>query len=157
MGKIKILFGITCILVFIYLLHFGSYIVLADFYSGIAEATENELVFGKYNFVISFVQSLGVFTGLLTSLKCLYTIIKEGFFTATSKKLMNWAGLIFLFSGVVMCILDIVRFAHGGDEVAIIGIIMLDFMFTLFGFVVLIVADMAQTGYQLKSENDLTI
>lgn len=158
MKKIKVLFGITLLLVLFFLLHFASFIFMADYYYELAKATEEQLVFGKYNFIISLIQTIGIFIGLLISLKCLYSIIKEGFFTVTSKKLMYWAGLVFFISGITMCGFDILKFSRGGgEEATMIVIIMLDFMFALFGFVVLIIADMAQTGFQLKSENDLTI
>ena len=70
---------------------------------------------------------------------------------------MSIAGYIFFFSGVLMTVLDIIRVQSGGDPNIMMGIILMDFMFALLGFIVLIIADMAQTGYQLKSENDLTI
>lgn len=119
--------------------------------------TGKDLVFGSYNMYISDAQSLLIFIGLIVSILSLKSIIKEGYFSINAKKLMSIAGYIFFFSGVLMTVLDIIRVQSGGDPNIMMGIILMDFMFALLGFIVLIIADMAQTGYQLKSENDLTI
>lgn len=157
MKKIKILFGITGLILLTYLLHFASYIFLSDFYLGLSEGTEDKIVFGKYSFILGFIQSVIIFAGIVLSLKCIYGIIKQGFFTATSKKFMSWAGVIFLLSGIVSSTIDIIRLFNGAEEAAMIGSILMGVMLAILGLIILIVSDMAQTGFQLKSENDLTI
>ncbi|TVZ52433.1 DUF2975 domain-containing protein [Dokdonia sp. Hel_I_53] len=157
MNKLKILLTITTIGILLYILHFISLIYMWDYYTELYKATEDRVVFGKYNFIIGHVSSVIIFIGLCLSFKCIYTIIKQGFFTELAKKLLRIAGSIFLFLGVLTGIIDIVRVANEMEESVAIGIILVDFLLTIVGLIVLIIADMAQTGYQLKSENDLTI
>lgn len=157
MKKIKILYLVSILTAIFYLIGALSNFIFFDNIRAAMNSVDDQLLFGSYNkYILSF-QSLVIFSGLLVSIKCLQGIIKHGYFTHSSKKLMRVAGYIFFFSGVLMTVLDIVRLKSGGDPNTMIGIIVMDFMFALLGFIVLIIADMAQTGYQLKSENDLTI
>lgn len=157
MTKIKILLGIIALLIVVYTLHFLSYFFLADYFAEISKSTESKIVFGKYNLVIGLIQSIFIFFGLTISFKCIYEIIKSGFFTRISKKFMYVAGIIFLFSGLVAVSLDIVRIFNGGDEGTLIGILLMDFLLTLIGFIILIISDMSRIGFEIKSENELTI
>ena len=157
MNKLKILLTITAIGILLYVLHFISLIYMWDYYTELYKATEDRVVFGKYNFIIGYVNSVILFIGLCLSFKCVYTIIKQGYFTELVRKLMRLAGSIFLFSGVITGIFDIIRVANEMEESVAIGIILADFLLTIVGLIVLIIVDMARTGYQLKSENDLTI
>lgn len=157
MKKIKILLGITTLLILLYLLHFSSYFFFADHYAEIAELAENDIIFGSYNFVAGYIQSIFIFLGLVISFKCIYEIIKKGFFTKTSKKLMYFAGLIFFVLGIVNTSLDIIRLFNGVSEEIFIGILFVDLLLALLGFIILIISDMSHIGFEIKSENDLTI
>ncbi|WP_162533613.1 DUF2975 domain-containing protein [Dokdonia sp. Dokd-P16] len=140
-----------------YLIGALSNFIFFDNIRAAINSVDDQLVYGSYNkYILSF-QNLVIFSGLLVSIKCLQEIIKHGYFTESSKKLMRVAGYIFFFSGVLMTVLDIIRVQSGGDPNIMMGIILMDFMFTLLGFIVIIIADMAQVGFRLKSENDLTI
>ncbi|AEE18908.1 Protein of unknown function (DUF2975) [Dokdonia sp. Hel_I_63] len=157
MKKIKILYVATIIMAVMYIIGYLTTFVVLSRASANNVYTGKDLVFGSYNMYISDAQSLLIFIGLIVSILSLKSIIKEGYFSINAKKLMSIAGYIFFFSGVLMTVLDIIRVQSGGDPNIMMGIILMDFMFALLGFIVLIIADMAQTGYQLKSENDLTI
>ena len=157
MKKIKILYVATILMAIMYIIGYLTTFIVIGRASGSYVYTGNHLVFGSYNMYISDTQSLIIFIGLIVSILSLKNIIKEGYFSINAKKLMKIAGYIFFFSGVLMTVLDIIRIKSGGDPNIMMGIILMDFMFILLGFIVLIIADMAQNGYQLKSENDLTI
>jgi hypothetical protein len=157
MKKIKILYVATIIMAVMYIIGYLTTFVVLSRASANNVYTGKDLVFGSYNMYISDAQSLLIFIGLIVSILSLKSIIKEGYFSINAKKLMSIAGYIFFFSGVLMTVLDIIRVQSGGDPNIMMGIILMDFMFALLGFIVLIIADMAQTGYQLKSEHDLTI
>ncbi|WP_299212431.1 DUF2975 domain-containing protein [uncultured Dokdonia sp.] len=157
MVKIKILLGIITLLIVVYILHFLSYFFLADYFAEISKSTESKIVFGKYNLVIGLIQSIVIFFGLIISFKCMYEIIKRGFFTKTSKKLMYVAGIIFLFSGLVALSLDSIRLFNSANQGTLIGILFMDFLLALIGFIILIISEMSCIGFEIKSENDLTI
>ena len=157
MNKLKILLTITAIGILLYVLHFVSLIYMWDYYTELYKATEDRVVFGKYSFIAGYINSVIIFIGLCLSFRCIYTIIKQGYFTELTRKLMRLAGYIFMFSGAITGIFDIIRVSNGMEESVAIGLILVDFLLTTLGLIVLIVADMAQTGYHLKSENDLTI
>ena len=157
MKKIKILYVATIIMAVMYIIGYLTTFVVLSRASANNVYTGKELVFGSYNMYMNDAQSLIIFIGLIVSILSLKSIVKEGYFSINAKKLMSIAGYIFFFSGVLMTVLDIIRVQSGGDPNIMMGIILMDFMFALLGFIVLIIADMAQTGYQLKSENDLTI
>ncbi|AWH73984.1 hypothetical protein DCS32_07380 [Dokdonia sp. Dokd-P16] len=157
MKKIKILYLVSMLTAIFYLIGALSNFIFFDNIRAAINSVDDQLVYGSYNkYILSF-QNLVIFSGLLVSIKCLQEIIKHGYFTESSKKLMRVAGYIFFFSGVLMTVLDIIRVQSGGDPNIMMGIILMDFMFTLLGFIVIIIADMAQVGFRLKSENDLTI
>jgi len=157
MKKIKILYVATIIMAVMYIIGYLTTFVVLSRASANNVYTGKDLVLGSYDMYISDAQSLLIFIGLIVSILSLKSIVKEGYFSINAKKLMSIAGYIFFFSGVLMTVLDIIRVQSGGDPNIMMGIILMDFMFALLGFIVLIIADMAQTGYQLKSENDLTI
>ncbi|WP_298322755.1 DUF2975 domain-containing protein [uncultured Dokdonia sp.] len=157
MRKIKVLFAITLFVIILFLIHFGTSIHIAEAYINQSKATEDDVIFGKYNMIIGFLVTGLIFIGLCISLKCILGILRSGFFTETSRKLMRWAGYIYLLSGISNATFDIIALINGGEEATKIGFILLDSLLAILGLIVLIVADMAQTGYQLKSENDLTI
>lgn len=157
MKKIKILYVTTILMAIMYIIGYLTTFIVIGRASGNYVYTGKELVFGSYNMYMNDAQSLIIFIGLIVSILSLKSIVKEGYFSINAKKLMSIAGYIFFFSGVLMTILDIVRLKTLEDPSLMIGIVLMDFMFTLLGFIVLIIADMAQIGYQLKSENNLTI
>lgn len=157
MKKLKIIYVATILMAIMYIIGYSTTFIVIGRASGNYVYTGKELVFGSYNMYMNDVQSLIIFIGLIVSILSLKSIVKEGYFSINAKKLMSIAGYIFFFSGVLMTILDIVRLKTLEDPSLMIGIVLMDFMFTLLGFIVLIIADMAQIGYQLKSENDLTI
>jgi len=156
MKKIKILYAVSILIAIFNFLGYIFFYTTPEIYNA-HKSVEDELTFGSYNLYINVVQSIAIFIGIFLSIKCLHTIIRSGFFTQASKKFMQQAGYVFFISGLIMIILDIIRLIDSDGSIAVMWIVLFDFIFTLFGFVVLIVADMAQTGYQLKSENDLTI
>lgn len=157
MKKIKILYVATILMAVMYIIGYLTTFIVLGRTSGNYIYTGQNLVFGSYNMYISDAQSLLVFIGLIVSIFSLKEIIKEGYFSINAKKLLKIAGYIFFFSGVLMTVLDIIRLKSGGESFTMFNIVLMDFMFILLGFIILIIADMAQTGYQLKSENDLTI
>lgn len=157
MKKIKILYIATILMAILYIIGYSTTFIVTGRASSDYDYIGKDLVFGSYNIYISDAQSLLIFIGLIVSILGLKNIIKEGYFSKNTKILMKIAGYIFFFSGAVMTVLDIIRLKSGGDPNIMMGIILMDSMFILLGFIVLIIADIAQTGYQLKSENDLTI
>ncbi len=157
MGKIKILFGVIVLLLFGYTLGIIQSVILFQDYQIMVDARKSEIVFGEYNFLIDKILIIIIYAGLIISLKCNYEILKKGFFTTTSKKLMRNAGYIFLFVGGISVVLDCIRLFGGNLRQILLSNIMIGLLVGLLGFIILIIADMAQTGYQLKSENDLTI
>lgn len=160
MKKIKILFGLILLLIFSYTLGIIQSITQPNVYKIMAEARQSDIVFGEYSFLMGKILTVFIFAGLIISLKCIYEILKKGFFTAVSKKLMRNAGYIFLFVGIISGVLDIINLFAGSlsnQTQALINDIIIWLTIGLLGFIILIIADMAQTGYLLKSENDLTI
>ena len=157
MGKIKILFTVIVLLLFGYTLGIIQSITQLNNYQILAEARKSELIFGEYDFFIYKILTIFIYAGLIISLKCIYEILKKGFFTTTSKKLMTNAGYIFLFVGVISGVLDVIRLFAGNPTQALINDMIIWLTIGLLGFIILIIADMAQIGFQIKSENDLTI
>lgn len=158
MIKLKFLFGIILLLILVYVLHFASYVFLADHYNSLIDATAEKLVFGRFNFMITFFQSLIVFLGILLSAKCVFNILKNGFFSELSKRQMNWSGSIFIFSAIIAFVMDGMRLhSQLGDDGIFTSILLLDCLLGIVGLIILIIADMAQIGFRLKEENDLTI
>lgn len=169
MTKIKILLGIISLLTLISLLHLTSYIFFKDssiqiasirdvtIYLGNAQSSSTP---GNYNSVLELTQSIFLLSGLLLSFKCIYDIIKSGFFTSNSKKLMHYAGLIFLCSGIIAISYDSVRLFGNTEnllQITIIVSIFTDFLLTVIGLIILIISDMSRIGFEIKSENDLVI
>ncbi len=157
MKKIKILFGLILLLTFSYTLGIIQSISQPNIYQIMAQSSKSDLVFGDYSFLIGKILTIFIYAGLIISLKWINEILKKGFFTTTSKKLMRNAGYLFLFVGVITGVLDIIRLYAGNPTQALINDVIIWLTIGLLGFIILIIADMAQTGYQLKSENDLTI
>lgn len=166
MKKIKLLLGIITVLILAYLLNFSSYFFLSDFYIEVANLDDISIVlgnpkssldFGTYNVIIGIIQSIFIFFGLVISFKCIYGIIKRGFFTKSSKKLMHYAGVIFLLSGIIAASLDIIRLLNNANAAISAGIILMDFLLALLGFIILIISDMSHVGFEIKKENELTI
>ena len=157
MSKLKILFAVIALLLFGYTLGIIQSVILFQDYQIMVDARKSEIVFGEYNFLIDKILIMFIYAGLIVSLKCNYEILKKGYFTTTSKKLMKYAGYIFLFVGVISVVLDCIRIFAGNLRPILFSNIMIGLLVGLIGFIILIISDMAQTGYQLKSENDLTI
>jgi len=157
MNKLKILFGIIALLLFGYTLGIIQSIILLDNYQLIVDARKSEMIFGEFDYFIDKLLIISICAGLIICLKCIYEILKKGFFTTISKKHMKYAGYIFLIVGTISAILDSIRFFAGNLRGVLLNNILIGLLVGLLGFIVLIIADMARTGYQLKSENDLTI
>ncbi len=155
MRKIKILFGFCLTILVLGLIGLITNFIVG--YDGLIAHTENQIVFGVYNFYIGWLLSLCIFFGIGLGAKSLYNIIVSGFFTNDAQKLLIWVGYIFLITGNLSIIMDIIRLTAGGSRDILIYSILMNGMLSLFGFIILIIADMTQVGFKLKSENDLTI
>ncbi len=168
MIKIKILLGFITLLILVYLLHFMSYIFFQDthieitsvedvtFYLGNPQSND---ISGSYT-IFGLIQSILIFSGLVISFKCIYGIIKNGFYTSSSKKLMHYVGLAFLCSGIIAISQDGIRFFGNTEnfiQLILIGTILMDFILVFIGFIILIISDMSRIGFEIKSENELTI
>ena len=157
MNKLKILFSVIVLLLFGYTLGIIQSITQLNNYQLMVDARKSEIIFGEYDFFIDKFLILFIYAGLIISLKCNYEILKKGFFTTISKKHMKYAGYIFLIVGTISAILDSIRLFGGNLRGVLLSNILIGLLVGLLGFIILIIADMAQNGYQLKSENDLTI
>lgn len=156
MSKIKILLGIIMLLTLVPLLHLTSYF----FFEGSSIQIKDVTIYLGNPQSIELIPSIFLLSGLLISFKCTYDIIKSGFFTNNSKKLMYYAGLIFLCSGIIAISYDSFRFFNNTEsllQMIIIVSILTDFLLAIIGFIILIISDMSRIGFEIKSENELTI
>lgn len=168
MKKIKLLLIIITLLTFFPLLHLASNIFFEDsikiahikdvtIYLGDSQSRD---LSGSYNTILELILSIFLLFGLLLSFKCIYDIIKSGFFTRNSKKLMYYAGFIFLCLGLISTAYHSIQFFESTEnltQLMIFGAILTDFLLTLIGFMTLIISDMSHIGFEIKSENELTI
>jgi len=158
MRKIKILFAFSIFIIVAYFL--GSILNTIMFFieSPITKDLHKEdIIFGSYSFLATTILSYIIILGIFFCSKCLYKIIKNGYFTVASNQLMKTAGYIFLSMGILSMVLDLIRFLNNSNKELFTSHISLDIMLFIFGFIVLSIADMVQVGFKLKYENDLTI
>lgn len=157
MIKLKILFAIVLLLCILYVSHFATYYFMWDHYQSLYKATEDQIIMGRWNHVISLVGSLIIFFGLVSGLVALSNIIKEGYFTPKSKKWMLVSGYLLLVVAVLSFIMDAYRLSATPKEITIITTIMLDFVLCILAIIILIAAEVVNKGVLLQQENDLTI
>jgi hypothetical protein len=158
MIKIKLLNAFVIGLIIIYVLHFSGNIYITFFTELTSQFDDlyKEFIFGSYTQYVSLVLSIITFFGLLFIKSGLGKIIKEGLFNSDSAIQFKMGGKLFLLSGSLSLIFNIMLF-YGSIEIALLALMGQDFLFIIIGFSLYIIADILQNGTLLKQENELTI
>ncbi len=158
MKKIKFLNAFIILLIIIFIINYLTNIYLEFFenLSGVYETGSNKYIFGSYTRHTGTIISLFTFIGLFFIQRGLYATIKNGFFNQSSATKFKISGMLFLVSGILSLIFDVLLFSNS-QEIALVTNFGQDLLLILIGFSLYIIADIIINGRILKQENDLTI
>ncbi|WP_040280563.1 DUF2975 domain-containing protein [Psychroserpens damuponensis] len=158
MKKIQFLNGFVLLLIILYVINFlgNAYLTwFSDFLTQFEHLYEN-FIFGYYTQFVGLVFSIITFIGLLSVKSGLKEIIKQGFFNSISAGKFIIGGKLFLISGLLNFIFNLILLFRS-EEMLFVGEIGQSFLLMIIGFSLYIISDILQNGNLLKQENELTI
>ena len=158
MKKIKFLNAFIILLIILFIVNYLTNIYL-EFFTNLLvtyETGSNKYIFGSYTRYAGTIISLFTFIGLFFIQRGLYATIKNGFFNQSSASRFKISGMLFLVSGILSLIFNVLLFSNS-QEIALVTNFGQDLLLILIGFSLYIIADIIINGKILKQENDLTI
>ncbi|WP_298237571.1 DUF2975 domain-containing protein [uncultured Algibacter sp.] len=159
MKKINFLNGFVKILIIVFMIHFVTSIYLTFFapdFINISDEFHKNSIFGYYTQFMTLTFSIITFIGLIFIQRGLGITIKNGFFNKGSGLKFKTAGKLFLISGVLSLIFDLM-IAYQSENIVLFGNLGLNLLLMIVGFSLHIISDIIQNGSLIKQENDLTI
>ncbi|TXE17815.1 DUF2975 domain-containing protein [Psychroserpens burtonensis] len=159
MKKIKFLDGFVLVLIVIYFIQFMANFYLVVYppdFMNFPKGHELHFVFGYYTQFVSLAFSVISFTGLFFVKSGLGEIIRSGFFNSKSATKFKTAGKLFLVSGFLNMVFNMVLLLRS-EEILFLGETGQSSLLVIIGFSLYIISDILENGNLLKQENDLTI
>ncbi len=157
MKYIKILFSIGVLFLLILLLHFGTQIVMFDFWYDNALLSSDKLYFKEKTYFISqFVQMMMFFAVLYGSLG-LWHMIKQQYYNLKTFKYFNISGLFFIITASLDLMMGVLNFSVSKVEHNLVMSIASGFSFIVLGLGLMAISKILIDGLEIKTENDLTI
>lgn len=154
MKKIKLLFAILCLSVFIIIMH---YFLLSYNWHLMPHSNTNKL--GEWTVYYHLLSPGALLISILMLIIGLFEIIRNHYFSKKSIKFIRLGGVILLCLGVISLSIDITSLIANApfDTDPYVAVIFLSFFMTVFGLTILTITDIQKNGLQIKQENDLTI
>jgi hypothetical protein len=159
MRKIKFLKDFITVLIIGYVINYLESIYLSIYpakFMGFSDEIYEGFLFGRYTQFIGMAISVFTFIGLIYIKRALNKILKNGYFSFDTAKKLKTAGNLFIGSGILSLLFNILLFQHK-QSLHLITWMSKDFLFLILGFNLIIIADFIDKGNQIQQENDLTI
>lgn len=158
MKKLKPLYWLTLLSIVLYAI---QYLINVYFlfnppsFLSFSEEFYSQFILGYYTQFVGFAFSILIFIALFFIKSSIKGTIKNGYFNVKSFTSFRIAGSLFLISGSLSFLWDVILIWYSKGKMT--NSVTSDLLLVLIGFGLWVISDIVKNGYLIKQENDLTI
>lgn len=156
MKSLKILFVIICFFLAVLLFHF---FMLLFFWDSFPIGNPSMSDSFKWTSYIHILTSIIYFLAFLLIALSIWSLLTRGYFIKTIATNLKRSGLLFVISGIIQMVLDILHITNEGLQILdqYFITIFLSLLLLVFGLTILSIHSILLKGITLQQENELTI